>query len=32
MQRNAYYDPVELGIMWDRVISIADEIVDTAST
>src|SRR5688572_575612 len=27
MQRDANYDPVELGIMWDRLISIADEIV-----
>ena len=32
MQRDAYYDPVELGIMWDRVISIADEIVSALVT
>ena len=27
-----HYDPVELGIMWDRVISIADEIVSALVT
>lgn len=32
MQGDANYDPVELGIMWDRVISIADEIVSALVT
>ena len=32
MQADAHYDPVELGIMWDRVISIADEIVSALVT
>jgi N-methylhydantoinase B len=32
MQGNASYDAVELGIMWDRVISIADEIVSALVT
>ena len=32
MRRDASDDPIELGIMWDRVISIADEIVSALVT